>query len=354
MRKKVIIVSFIVILFGFSIAHIILPDQKISISERRTYKTLPTFKFEGTYINELEQYLLDHFPLRDTFRTLKAKYNFDIMQMLDNNGIYYDNNHIFKLNYPYNKNSVKKFKGHVEKVQALLNKDNKVYMMLVPDKNYYVNDESFLKLDYEQMKKEVTFKNISSIDIFDDLSLDDYYYTDSHFKQIALFDVVETMSKVMNFQVQDFEYEYHKFDEFYGVYYGESALDFKPDTITYVTNEILDQAEVAYLENKDLKTIYNEDNLHSLDPYEVFLDGASSIITIENKQSLNDKELIIFRDSFASSLTPLLVPYYSKITVLDNRYITLDLIKDYVEFKNQDVLLMYSCTMVNDCGSLKN
>ena len=46
MRKKVIIVSFIVILFGFSIAHIILPDQKISISERRTYKTLPTFKFE--------------------------------------------------------------------------------------------------------------------------------------------------------------------------------------------------------------------------------------------------------------------------------------------------------------------
>lgn len=354
MRKRVIIVSFLVILFGFSIAHIVLPDQKISISERRTYKTLPTFKFEGSYINELEQYLLDHFPLRDTFRTLKAKYNFNIMQMLDNNGIYYNDNHIFKLNYPYNEASVKKFNQHVEKIQTLLSDDNQVYMMLVPDKNYYVEDSNFLKLDYEQMKQEINFKNITSIDIFNDLSLDDYYYTDSHFKQIALFDVVDTMSEVMNFQVKDFKYQYHEFNEFYGVYYGESALDFKPDTITYVTNEILDQVEVTYLENKELNTLYNEANLDSLDPYEVFLDGASSMITIENKQSLNDQELIIFRDSFASSLTPLLVPYYSKITLLDNRYITLDLIKDYVEFTNQDVLLMYSCTMVNDCGSLKN
>ena len=42
---------------------------------------------------------------------------------------------------------------------------------------------------------------------------------------------------------------------------------------------------------------------------------------IYNENSFNDKELIIFRDSFASSLTPLLIKYYSKITLIDNRYI---------------------------------
>ena len=56
--------------------------------------------------------------------------------------------------------------------------------------------------------------------------------------------------------------------------------------------------------------------MDSLDSYEVYLDGASSFIEIENKNSLSDKELIIFRDSFGSSLIPLLINYYKKIGYL--------------------------------------
>ena len=35
-----------------------------------------------------------------------------------------------------------------------------------------------------------------------------------------------------------------------------------------------------------------------------------------------EKELVIFRDSFGSSISPLLINYYSKITIIDNRYIS--------------------------------
>ena len=63
--------------------------------------------------------------------------------------------------------------------------------------------------------------------------------------------------------------------------------------------------------------------------------------------------MIIFRDSFGSSITPLLIPYYSKITVIDNRYMMSDYIKEYVEFDDQDVLFLYSTLIVNNSGSLK-
>ena len=49
----------------------------------------------------------------------------------------------------------------------------------------------------------------------------------------------------------------------------------------------------------------------------------------------------MFRDSFCSSLAPLLLDGYKKITVIDLRYIGSPLLKGLVEFKdNQDVLII--------------
>ena len=41
------------------------------------------------------------------------------------------------------------------------------------------------------------------------------------------------------------------------------------------------------------------------DPYSVFLSGSKSLLTITNPSADTDRELVIFRDSFASSLAPL-------------------------------------------------
>ena len=64
-------------------------------------------------------------------------------------------------------------------------------------------------------------------------------------------------------------------------------------------------------------------------------------------------ELLIFRDSFGSSITPLLIPYYSKITLIDNRYINSKNFVKYIEFTNQDILFLYSTMIVNNSFSLK-
>ena len=79
----------------------------------------------------------------------------------------------------------------------------------------------------------------------------------------------------------------------------------------------------------------------------MFLDGATALIEIENVNNNTDKELIIFRDSFGSSIAPLLVDSYKKITLVDLRYMSYELLEEYIKFENQDVLFLYNTLIIN-------
>ena len=72
------------------------------------------------------------------------------------------------------------------------------------------------------------------------------------------------------------------------------------------------------------------------------------MITIDNPNAATDKELVIFRDSFGSSLAPLLVEGYAKITILDARYLNEAMIGKFVEFDDQDVLFIHCTSVINN------
>lgn len=353
MKDKILVILFCVFIFTMGIGGVLLPDEEISKSERRNLADFPKFQFSSSWITNLDKYFLDHFPGRDYFRSVKAIYNYDIIHKLDNNKIYIKDNYIFKSGYPTNKKLIDNFKEKINKLNSLLTPDNRVYMMVIPDKNYYLISKDFLKIDYDYIYNEVYKLGFNNIDIRDLMNLSDYYETDTHWKEERLDKVVRRLSEFMNFNYVPIKYNYNVYNNFYGVYYGESALYRKPEKLVYLTNDLLDNVYVKYLENKNLHSIYNFSKLDSLDAYNVFLDGASSFIEIYNDNSTSSKELVIFRDSFGSSLTPLLVSYYKKITVIDNRYISSDYFKDLIKFDHQDVLFMYSTMFINDSGSLK-
>ena len=353
MKDKIITYLFIIYIFLFSILGLILNDKEISYTERRKLKEFPEFSLTSTYSSELEKYFLDHFPIRDKFRGLKANFNYKVLNKIDNNGIYLHDNYIFKME-ELNKKSINNFLNHIEITKSYLNKDNKVYMLIIPDKNYYLKDKDFLKLDYNYLYNELNKLDISKIDIRSIMNLSDYYETDTHWKQEKLEKVIYELDKKMNFNYQEQVFKKNIYNKFYGVYFSESAVNRKPDNLIYLENDVINNANVFYLENKNLKTIYNKEKLNSFDSYEVYLDGASSFIEIINNNSIEDKELVIFRDSFASSLTPYLINSYKKITLIDNRYISSNNYKNLIEFKNQDILFMYSTLIVNNSFSLKN
>ena len=92
--------------------------------------------------------------------------------------------------------------------------------------------------------------------------------------------------------------------------------------------------------------LYKEEYFKNVDPYDLFLEGTQKpLFIIENENATTDKELIVYRDSFGSSLVPLLVEGYKKITVVDVRYMATSLIdsNNLIDYKDgQDVLFIYS------------
>ena len=353
MKNKIITFTFVGYIILMAVLHIAFKDNEISNTERRKLAAFPEFQFSSEYITKVEKYLLDHFPYRDDYRSIKANFNYNILGRLDNNGIYLKDNYIYKSNYPTDKDSVNNFIDKTNKIKDMLTSNNKTYLMIVPDKNYYLKDNNFLHLDYDYIYKEINKLNMTNIDIRNIMNLNDYYETDTHWRQENLGKVVYEMSKIMNFNYVEEYYKKNEYDNFYGVYYGESAVNRSPEKLIYLTNNTINNASVKYLENSKLDSVYNIDKLTSLDSYEVYLDGASSFIEIVNNNTDSDRELVIFRDSFGSSIAPLLINYYSKITVIDNRYINSDNISNLISFDNQDVLFLYSTLIVNTSNTLK-
>lgn len=352
MKNKIITFLFVGYIILFGVLGIVLSDKEISSAERRKLASFPEFEMSSEYIEDLDKYLLDHFPFRDEFRGIKASFNYNILGKLDNNGVYLKDNYIYKSIYPLDVESINNFINKTSKVSEMFSNNN-IYLMIIPDKNYYLSDEDFLGIDYDYIYEKVNDLGFHNIDIRDIMEISDYYETDTHWRQEKLDKVVRRMSIEIGFSYYDIEYKKNIYDKFYGVYYGESAVDREPEKLVYLTSDVFDGVEVKYLENDSLDSIYNFDKLDRMDAYEVYLDGASSFIEIINKNSSSDKELVVFRDSFASSIVPLIVPYYKKITLIDNRYISSSNYSSLIENNNQDVLFMYSTLLVNNSKSLK-
>ena len=89
------------------------------------------------------------------------------------------------------------------------------------------------------------------------------------------------------------------------------------------------------------------------DPYELFLSGPLSLVTIQNQAAPEEKKLVIVRDSFASGLAPLLVSGYSRITLVDIRYMHPDVLGQLVDFQSSDILFLYSTLVLNHSDTLK-
>ena len=86
----------------------------------------------------------------------------------------------------------------------------------------------------------------------------------------------------------------------------------------------------------------------------MFLGGARSLITLTNPNSEHERRLIVFRDSFGSSIAPLLAAGYSKITLVDIRYISPLALSRLVDFSGvSDVLFLYSASVINNSETIK-
>lgn len=356
MKNKIITISFVGIIFIVFLLNIFSKDKDLSYTERRYLSTFPKISLDsimsGKFMDEFEVYTLDQFAFREEFRKIKTLTELNIFRKQDNNNIFIKDDYIFKIEYPLNERKVNSFINKMNNLYDNYLKDMNVYFSIIPDKNYFLSDD-YLKIDYDKMFEMVKngLNNMTYIDLTNELTLSDYYLTDTHFKQDKIDKVVTKLSSVMDFTYTN-DYEKHEYYPFYGVYYGQAAIDTRADKIVYLTNETINNAIVKDYDS-DLKTVYEVSSLGQMDSYDVFLSGATPLVEIINETSKTDKELIMFRDSFGSTLAPLLLDGYSKITLVDLRYMPSSMLSDYIEFKDQDILIIYSSLLINNSDAIK-
>ena len=228
---------------------------------------------------------------------------------------------------------------------------------VVPDKSYFLAEENgYLHMDYPKLF-EIMEKNLpwaTYVDLTDSLTIEDYYRTDTHWRQEKLIPAARKLAqalKVPGPRQEDFRMEALE-RPFYGVYYGQAALPMASETIYYLTNDTLEDCEVLNYETGKYSPVYDLSKEQGRDQYDVFLSGPVSIQTIENPHGPK-RELLVFRDSFGSSMVPLLVKDYAKVTLIDTRYVPADYLDQFLTFEGQDVLFLYSPMVLNQSAMLK-
>ncbi|MBR5468716.1 MAG: hypothetical protein IKU80_05730, partial [Firmicutes bacterium] len=331
-RNRLTIISVSAFFAAMSLWGIFSNTPDYSESERRVLASFPKVEIEnilsGKFSKEFDEYTVERFPARDMWRSIKAYVKTGVFLQKDNNKIYTNGDYISKMEYPMNENMLDYASNVFDKVKDKYLNDNDIYLVVVPDKNEFLADDGgHLKVEYEKFADYMAEKMdyAQYIEIADLLNKEDYYYTDTHWRQENIVDVADRIAEAMGTDTAE-NYEVIEFDgDFYGVYAGQSALNCDPDTIKYLLSEGIENAEI-----EGAKDVYDMDKAVSRDPYEMFLSGNQPIVNIKNSLNTSGKKLVMFRDSFGCSIAPLFIDGYSEITLVDLRYISSDMIGEYV------------------------
>ena len=365
-KKQIIPCIFILSVFALlSVLCYFGPKAEYSESERRPLSGFPVLNVKnvasGIFMDQFETYAADTFPFREQFRSLKACTTLAMGQKA-NNDIYYYDGYLSELEYPMNRDSVCRAAEKFESIyqQYLTDSSTQVYLSVIPDKNAHLAaDADQLTMDYDIFEAEVAAQTSFAdyIQISDLLSKEDYYYTDSHWRQEQIIDVAERLLATMNPDQVIPASAYYTCSQagtdFSGVYKGQSTLPVAGEDLYYLTSPGIDQLQVFDHEHNQTIPVYDLAKATGRDPYEMYLSGPLSLITIDNPLSETDRELVIFRDSFGSSIAPLLASGYRRVTLIDIRYLPAAQLGKYIDFSDCDVLFLYSTSVLNHSETLK-
>ena len=241
-------------------------------------------------------------------------------------------------------------------------------MAVVPDKGVYLADDSgHLQLDVNAMMQilEEQMPWATHVDLTNILSAADYYHTDTHWKQENLFEVADALCVALGAEKTNSDaYAVTKLERpFYGVYYGQAAMKLEADAMRILESDILsgcttsvgtvDMSTGEVVFEKLYDGVYDWEKFDGKDMYEGFLSGTQGILRVDNPNAETDRELIMIRDSFGSSIAPLLMQQYRSVTLVDIRAVQIDLLGKFIDFQDQDVLFLFSALVLNNSSTLK-
>ena len=342
--KKTVLILFILIPALILSLIFALPDRELSEKENRSLMTKSNISGDirgGGFQSDFESYLSDQFPFKDGLVFAQTKLRL-LSGQRDIGGAYICKNSRLIQKITSADINEKSLLSYAEKIGALSEK-SKVYYMPVPSAEIELESElpkGAPVYDYAGLlsKLESCSKNAEIIDLRHDLSsAESYYKTDHHwtlkgaYKAYAAFCRAkgETAKPLEEFAAERVS------EDFQGTLYSKvPAVKTRDEIFLPEVCELKVTADGKAIDFYDLSA------LETKDKYNVFQGGNHGIVEIENENAKNNKTLLILKDSFANSFVPFIVQDYSKIILLDERYVFIS-VSDYAnQIKPDEILVL--------------
>lgn len=361
MRKIncIFVIVMVLILAGTGIEIFVTKDRSFSENENRYLAERPQISLsniENTdFQKSLENFISDQIPEREKLITLRSVIK-ELTGIKDIEGAYIGKDGYYLEKITNEDVSEEQLKNNIRYINTFFNKNKelKSYVMLIPGSGNILTDKlpkhaDVYDYNYYEKIAEKEFTNnadnntqiVNTYDALKKLSKDYIYYkTDHHWTTKGAFIAYNEFCKVEGIESESYENLEMKnvTDKFYGTLYSK-VLDKKKKGDSIEIAENIPQCNVMI--NGKKSEIYHMDKLKEKDKYQVFFGGNYGVVSIENNEANNDKNLLIIKDSYANSFTPFLLKDYKTITIVDYRYFSGNL-QSIVESNNiTDVLVLY-------------
>lgn len=388
---KLMIALFSAVLLALPIATIVSPKQVKSENENRTLAKFPTLideykwekaetakdylsAFKWKYLNDrtgkafkddFETYFCDHIIGRESWVKVCNSLQ-TIAGKKEINGVYTVDGQMLQTFKEYDEEKVSQA---IEAINLFAERhpDMPVSMMIAPTAQEFVSskipaytgllsEKAFIDEVYSKLE------NISTIDCTSYLAghSDEYIYyrTDHHWTSLGAYYAYTAAANTLGYTAygqNEFNIETASSD-FKGTLYSSTLNDnITPDVMDYY--HLKDANHVVKVTTTDDNgkplendSLYFRDYLEVKDKYSSFTGSNAPVVTIETDID-NGKSLLIVKDSYAHSLVPFLANHYSKITMVDMRYIRTDLnyIVD-VDSYSQTMFMYNAITFADDAS----
>lgn len=334
--QYMLIFLFISLFFALTLSFFIIPDTDFSEDENRVLSTMPDFSldklFFGDYTKKFSDYCSDQFPFRSLFVNIKALGELSLFKGENNGIILGKNGNLISDTGIADEKLIKENLSHIEALSSSVSIP--VYTAFVPGGSYILGEALPAAYPKSEILSHYTLlydnlpQNVVNIPLDNMLSSHSdeyiYYKTDHHQTALGAYytycEVVKALGKTP-YSLDDFKRETVS-QEFYGTTWSFAGIPFvSPDTMEFFRFEGDTEYTVEINGKETKKGLYDYSALETKDKYSGFIANTiNGYIRISSDK--NSETLILFKDSFAHSIAPLLARHYN-IIMIDTRYHTI-------------------------------